>query len=66
MELLNQDNVRLALLVTTAVTSYLNNRQGKEIHILVNSKMTTALNRIEELEKEIKDLKKAAFLEVRK
>jgi hypothetical protein len=53
------DLIRLLLLLITAIFTFLNNRQGKEIHTLVNSKMTTALGRIDELEKEIKYLKES-------
>jgi hypothetical protein len=49
--------IKLALLLATTFISYMNNRQGKIIHTLVNSKMTTALQRIDELERELKSLR---------
>ena len=51
---------KMAMLLITAIVTWMNNRQGKVIHTLVNSKMTTALNRIDELEKELKSIRLAA------
>jgi hypothetical protein len=56
-DLINTENIRLFLLLLIAVMTYLNNKQGKIIHTLVNSKMTAALEKIASLEKEVAGLK---------
>ena len=41
----------------TLVVAIRNGRQGQKIHLLVNSKMSAALQRIEELEAMLKEIR---------
>ncbi len=67
-DIVDEEIIKLLLLILTAVFSFMNNRkvkalkiQGEEIHTLVNSKMSTALQRITDLEEEIKVLRKSTL-----